>query len=185
MISPEEGQKLLLLAKQAILAAIEDKKVVIASYYSDRFAENCGCFVTIHKNGKLRGCIGLPEQTMPLYKAIVQAAKGAAKEDPRFKPLQKQELKDIKVEISVLTKPELLEVKKPGDYLKKIRIGKDGLIIRSYFGSGLLLPQVAAEYKWDAQDLLEHTCLKAGLARNSWEDLSNRIYTFQAEIFSD
>lgn len=185
MISQEEGQKLLQLAKKSIISVLDKKELAVDSYLKQRFSEKQGCFVTLHKKGELRGCIGFPEPIMPLYNAIMKAAKLAAFEDPRFPSLERDELKDIKLEISVLTKPMLCEVKKPEEYIQKVKVGRDGLIIRGHYGSGLLLPQVAPEWHWDCREFLEHTCIKAGLAKDSWKDLSNKIYTFQAQIFSE
>jgi hypothetical protein len=185
MISSEEGKKLLNLARKAITSCFEGKKCVPEDDILKSCAAKCGCFVTLHKDGELRGCIGFPEPVLPLHQAIMDAARAAAFEDPRFPPLSRAELQGIALEISVLTPPRLLKVNKAEDYLNQIRIGTDGLIIRYIHGSGLLLPQVATEWMWDARQFLEHTCLKAGLDKNAWKDLENRLYVFQAQIFSD
>jgi len=118
-------------------------------------------------------------------KAIFQAARAAAFEDPRFPPVQKEELSDIDIEISVLTVPELISVEDPSEYPGKIKVGEDGLIIRGRYGSGLLLPQVATEWKWDPMQFLKHTCQKAGLASDAYKDLSNKVYKFQAIVFGE
>jgi uncharacterized protein len=143
-----------------------------------------GCFVTLHKNNQLRGCIGFPKPIMPLYEQIITASRAAAFEDPRFSPLTKNELKDIVIEISILTKPELIKVKEPEEYLSNIEIGKDGLIIQGK-SSGLLLPQVATEYNFDAKQFLECVSEKAGMSKDEWKNSSNKIYKFHAEIFSE
>jgi uncharacterized protein (TIGR00296 family) len=122
---------------------------------------------------------------LPLYQAVVDAAKSAAFSDPRFLPLTKEEFKDVRIELSVLTLPELVEVKEPEEYLNIIEIGKDGLIIRNSFNSGLLLPIVAVEYKWDAKTFLENLCGKAGLSNDAWRDLNNKVYRFQSRVFSE
>jgi len=143
-----------------------------------------GCFVTLHKNSQLRGCIGFPRPIMPLYEQIIAATKAAAFEDPRFSPLTKTELKDIIIEISILTKPELIRVKSSQEYAQNIEIGKDGLIIQGKL-SGLLLPQVAVEYKFDHEQFLECVSEKAGMDKNAWKNISNKMYKFKAEIFSE
>jgi AmmeMemoRadiSam system protein A len=143
-----------------------------------------GCFVTLHKHNQLRGCIGFPRPVMPLYEQIIAASKAAAFDDPRFPPLSKDELKDIVIEISILTRPELLKAKSSDEYLKNINIGKDGLIIQGR-SSGLLLPQVAVEYKFTPEKFLESVSEKAGMDKDDWKNLSNKIYTFRAEIFSE
>jgi uncharacterized protein len=143
-----------------------------------------GCFVTLHKNGQLRGCIGFPKPIMPLYEQIIEASKAAAFEDPRFSQVTKNELKEVVIEISILTRPELIKVKDSNEYLQNIDIGKDGLIIQGE-NSGLLLPQVATEYKFDQKQFLECVSEKAGLNKDAWKDLNNKIYKFKAEIFSE
>ncbi len=182
-MSEEEGKLLLNLARESISCCFNNKNPDITKV--EKFSDNQGVFVTLIKNNQLRGCIGFPEPIFPLYKAVIKAAIAAAFEDPRFPPLQKQEFKDIKIEISVLTVPKLIKVENPEEYMEKIRIGKDGLIIRSNLGSGLLLPQVATEYKWDVKTFLGHLCQKAWMSNDAWKNPDNKIYRFQAQIFTE
>ncbi|MCD6478701.1 MAG: TIGR00296 family protein [Candidatus Diapherotrites archaeon] len=148
-----------------------------------KYRERRGVFVTLHSypSGELRGCIGIPYPEMELWNAIIEAAIGASR-DPRFRPLSNDELEKCTVEISVLTKPERIEKK---DILKKIIVGKHGLIVKRGFNSGLLLPQVATEYKWDSETFLEQTCVKAGLPREAWKLRGTEIYTFSAQVFKE
>ncbi len=183
MTKPSDGKLLVKLARESISSYFLQKEPDTSAV--KQFSDRQGVFVTLYKNEQLRGCIGFPEPVFPLFEAIIKAAKSAAFEDPRFPPLQKEELKHIKIEISVLTVPTLIKVKKPEDYLKEIKIGKDGLIIRSTHGSGLLLPQVAAEYKWGVEEFLRHLCEKAWLKQDAWKDTNNQIYKFQAQIFKE
>ena len=183
MFSIEQGKKLIELAKASIKSSFDDKKIDLKDY--KEFSKKQGVFVTLKEKGNLRGCIGYPSDYYPLNEAISKAAIAAAFDDPRFIPLDKSELKNIEFEISVLTIPEKIDVKKPEDYLKKIKIGKDGLIVKNKFTSGLLLPQVAKEWNWDALEFLENTCLKAGLSRNAWKEIGTEVYSFQAQIFSE
>lgn len=185
MISSEDGQKLLLLARKAIESVFQGKEVQISQDIAAKFSETRGCFVTIHKKSELRGCIGFPEAIFPLWEAIVKAAKAAGFEDHRFLPLQQEELEDIDLELSVLTKPELAKIEEYNEYIQKVRIGTDGLIIKGSHGSGLLLPQVATELGWDAKEFLEHLGIKAGLGKDAWQDASNKVYTFQAQVFRE
>jgi len=173
---------LLRLAREAIESSFKD--IDLDTSGVGHLTQLRGCFVTIHKDKQLRGCIGFPRPIMPLYEQIITASKAAAFEDPRFTPLTKNELKDIVIEISILTRPELMKTKNPEEYLKMIEIGKDGLIIQGK-SSGLLLPQVATEYKFDAKQFLECVCEKAGLDHDAWKDHNNKIYRFRAEIFSE
>jgi len=183
MIGKEDKSSLLKLARDSITTHFSKK--TIDSKKTEKFSEKQGVFVTLEKNGQLRGCIGFPEPYLPLYRAIIESARSAAFSDPRFSPLKESEMADIKIEISVLTVPELIKVKKPEEYLKKINIGKDGLIIRSSFGSGLLLPQVFIEYKCDSEKALMMLCRKAGLSYDAWKSPASKIYKFQAEIFHE
>ncbi len=141
------------------------------------FIEKRGCFVTLTIQGELRGCIGYPEPVLPLIEALVEAAIGACS-DPRFPPLEAPELPKIRIEISVLTKPKPI---KPAD----VKVGRDGLIIRRGFYSGLLLPQVAEEYGWSREEFLSQTCVKAGLHPDVWKEGGTKIFAFRAEIFSE
>lgn len=148
------------------------------------FREKRGVFVTLTKRGQLRGCIGLPYPMMPLGDAIEHAAIAAATEDPRFPPVEKAELSEIAIEVTILTVPIPLSGEpetRPG----AIVVGKHGLIIRGMGTSGLLLPQVATEYGWDATTFLEHTCMKAGLPNRCWTYPSVEVLTFEGQIFSE
>ena len=145
--------------------------------------EKRGVFVTLTKQGGLRGCIGYPYPIMPLCDALVKAAESAAFSDPRFEKLTKEELNEIKIEVSVLTLP--IEISSGESAVKQIKAGRDGLIIEMAGRSGLLLPQVATEYHFDALDFLQETCSKAGLPRTAWLSRECKIYKFQAEIFKE
>jgi uncharacterized protein len=190
MVTKTDGKKLIELARQSISSRFSGLGAgSVDSAAQDtlkkKFSTPQGGFVTLTIDGELRGCIGYVEAVFPLYETILRVAKAAAFEDPRFPPLEEEEWKNVKVEISALSVPELIQVDKADDYLKKIEIGKDGLIIRGRFGSGLLLPQVFTEYKATPLKALQMTCQKAGLDTDAWKDLHNRIFKFQAEIFSE
>lgn len=185
MISLQDAETLIKLARDTISNAFEGKQITVPDELMQKFSEQQGVFVTLRMNGNLRGCIGFAEPVFPLYDGVVRAAKAAAFEDPRFPRLQKQEYNDIEVELSVLTIPEIIRVEKPEDYFGRIEIGKDGLIIRSSHGSGLLLPQVFTQYNCQALQALQMTCHKAGLEDDAWMDLNNQIYKFQAQIFKE
>jgi len=184
MLSPEQGKKLIKLARESIASEFSKKEHPIDSSIKKEFGEEQGVFVTLHIKGELRGCIGFPEPIMPLWNAIVDSAKTAAFEDPRFNALTEKEFKDIEIEVSVLTKPKLIKAK-PEYYPKKIKIGTDGIIIEKRYNKGLLLPQVAPEQGWNAEEFLEGICMKAGLSPGSWKDEKCKLYKFQAQIFSE
>ena len=179
-----QGKKLLSIAREAISKELEGKELKADEGIIRAFSEKQGVFVTLTINDELRGCIGFPEPVMELWKAVIEAAKSAAFSDPRFEPLTAEEWKQTGIELSVLTKPELIKAE-PSQYPGRIRIGKDGLIIRSAYGAGLLLPQVFREHKVNALQALEMTCQKAGLAHGCWKEEGVRVYRFQAEIFHE
>lgn len=182
VLNKKDQTLLLKLAREAIDTVFKDAELDVNKV--GHLTQLRGCFVTLHKDNQLRGCIGFPKPIMPLYEQIIAASKAAAFEDPRFPPLNKNELKHVAIEISILTRPELIKVKDSSEYLKSIEIGKDGLIIQGV-SSGLLLPQVATEYSFDAKQFLECVSEKAGVNKDAWKDLSNKIYKFRAEIFSE
>jgi hypothetical protein len=181
----QKGDALLGIARKSILYSFDGKDIPAYDLKLDKeFKEKKGVFVTLTINDELRGCIGFPMPFKVLYKAVIEAARAAAFEDPRFRPLTKDEFNDAKIEISVLTKPQ--EIKEtPERILEEIEIGKDGLIIEYSGYFGLLLPQVATENKWNSEKFLEQTCIKAGVSPKTWKNESCRVSKFQAEIFSE
>jgi uncharacterized protein (TIGR00296 family) len=189
-LSDEDGKILVKLARKAIEEyVVNGRKYVPPEEIKSRFSEKAGVFVTINRvvgeERELRGCIGFPEAILPLYEAVIEAAIAAATEDPRFEPLKKSELDKILVEVSVLTPLELIKVDSPLQYPEKIKVGEDGLMLRWRWGSGLLLPQVAVEYGWDAREFLKNLCLKAGITPDSWLRKDVKIYKFQCLIWEE
>jgi len=173
------------------------RSVISANYGGDRpktpkdleklFSEKRGVFVTLekHPEGKLRGCIGFPEPRLPFGQGVSEAAISAATADPRFPPVRSEELSSLTIEVSVLSKPKLIKVEKPIDYLKEVVVGRDGLIAERGYFRGLLLPQVPVEWNWDGKEFLAHTCMKAGLPPECWLDGETKLYAFQAQVFSE
>ncbi len=185
MLSLEEGTLLVKTARKAIETYLRDGKVLTKPAMPRKLLEHRGVFVTITKQGELRGCIGHPIPTMPLIDALIDSAISAATRDPRFPELEFNELSEVEIEVSVLTKPEALKVKHPKDYSSLIMIGRDGLIIECGGNAGLLLPQVPVEWNWDAEEFLSNACLKAGLTPDSWLDKRVRVQSFSAQVFSE
>ncbi len=186
MISLIEGAQLVRLARIAVEKYLQES-VIIKSERDTQ--EKTGVFVTLNyvttsRKEYLRGCIGFPLPEKPLYQGVVEAAIAAATEDPRFLPLDMQELDNIIFEISVLTPPEQITVS-PANYGKEIQIGRDGLILHWRFGSGLLLPQVPVELKWDVEEYLANICYKAGAPPDVWLDANSKLYKFQATVFKE
>jgi len=174
------SKELVKLAREAINSHFENKKISEEKY--KKFNQKKGVFVTLKTlDDELRGCIGRIESDH-LGKALVDSALNAAFNDYRFSPLEKNE--KFKIEVSILTKPENIDIHEEKD-LNKIKIGRDGLIIDFNGNVGLLLPVVAVEYKLDAKGFIEHTCLKAGLDKNAWRDKNCKINKFEVEVFKE
>ncbi|PIO05087.1 TIGR00296 family protein [Candidatus Woesearchaeota archaeon CG08_land_8_20_14_0_20_43_7] len=182
MLTEEQGKRLIQLAKESIISSLLHDSIDVESY-QDEFPDAHGVFVTLKKKGELRGCIGFPLPDYPLFEGVFKAARAAAFDDPRFPPLAKDELSDIDIEISVLSVPVTVKFKDPDDLLKKIKVGRDGLMIKYNFASGLLLPQVPVELGWDEKTFLDNLCLKAGLPKGSWKEKDVEIKSFQAQVF--
>ena len=189
-LSLEEGKFLIQLARSAVNEKLEKGKTIQPPKETPKkLFEQCGVFVTINslRNGEkeLRGCIGYPYPTSPLVEAVIDSAINAATQDPRFYPLTLKELSKVVFEVSVLTPPEPVEVKNPKEYLSKIKVGEDGLIVERGFYRGLLLPQVPIEWGWCEEEFLCQCCVKAGLPPDSWLTKDAKIYKFKAIIFEE
>lgn len=186
-LTSDDEKYLLNISRKSIESITRDNIILeVPNDCPEHLKEKLGVFCTINKNNNLRGCIGYPEPVKPLINALIDVSISAAQNDYRFETLKEEELKDIKIEITILTKPELIKVEKNEEYLEKINIGEDGLIIKTMFNTGLLLPQVATEYNMDVKTFLEHTCLKAGLKPNDWLNKKDiEIYKFQGKEFSE
>ncbi len=189
-LTPEEGKFLIKLARTSVKEYLEDgKKIQPPKDTPKKFFEQCGVFVTISSlrggEKELRGCIGYPYPTSPLVEAVIDSAINAATEDPRFEPLSIEELEKVVFEVSVLTPPEPIEVKNPKEYVNKIKVGEDGLIVERGYYKGLLLPQVPVEWGWCEEEFLCQCCVKAGISPDSWLTKDAKIYKFRAIIFEE
>jgi len=189
-LTQKEGKLLVRLARKAVEQYLKTKRTLeIPTDVPQKLMEPCGVFVTINKvkleRKELRGCIGYPYPSEPLLKAVVNCAISSATQDPRFYPVSMNELDHVVFEVSVLTPPELVKVKKPSELPSKIKVGRDGLIVERGYYKGLLLPQVPIEWKWDEEEFLCQCCLKAGLPPDCWLLKETRVYKFQAIIFEE
>ncbi len=189
-LSDDEGKFLITLARNTVKGYLETG----VTYRSPqnvpkKLFEKCGVFVTIStlNRGKkdLRGCIGYPYPIIPLVEAVIDAAVYASTKDPRFPPMSVNELDKVVFEISVLTPPEQVIVEKPEEYIRKIKVGQDGLIVEKGFYKGLLLPQVPVEWGWCEEEFLCQCSVKAGLPPDSWLTKDAKIYKFTAIIFEE
>jgi AmmeMemoRadiSam system protein A len=179
-LSEEEKRELLELARSTITSKCSDQSHQFNIPNSDSLNEKRGSFVSLYKKqGELAGCIGFIDSPDPLYQTVIQAAEAAAFRDPRFEGIRREDLSDLKIEISALTPLELIH--EPTD----LEIGVHGIFLKKGDYHGLLLPQVAVRYKWNAETFLDQTCTKAGLQTGSWKEPDAEIYRFSAEVFSE
>lgn len=180
-ITLDEGIFLVKLARKAIETYITEGIIIEPPDDTPEKLRRPGmAFVTLEsysRNRELRGCIGFLQPITPLVKTVINASIAAATEDPRFPPLSKSELKDIVIEVSILSTPKLIK------NIDEIIIGKHGLLIYRGWYSGTLLPQVPVEYCWNRETFLAESCLKAGLDPDCWLDKKTRIYVYEARIF--
>ena len=176
-LTEADQQTLLRLAREAIEQSVRHHYVQAPDPPGDALRQKCGAFVTLHKRGRLRGCIGYVEAAKPLYQTVRECAASAALHDPRFDPVTPAELSSLHLEISVLS--PLFDIAP-----EQIETGRHGLLVSDGIFRGLLLPQVAVEWGWKKERFLEETCLKAGLAANAWRE-GARIQAFTAHIFAE
>jgi len=174
-LSLEEKASLLALAKQSLEAAVTGRPMADYVPEFESFEEVCGAFVTLNKHGNLRGCIGNMQGHEALFKTIQHMAVEAGLRDPRFPAVEASELADIEIEISVLS-----PMKKMTDP-SEIVVGKHGLMVVAQGRSGVLLPQVGAEYGWSALEFLGQTCHKAGLDVGAWR--AGDVFLYTASVF--
>jgi AmmeMemoRadiSam system protein A len=179
ILNKKSQEVLLGIARKTLEEYVTRESIPRFDVKDKELLEKRGAFVTLKKRGELRGCIGYIQPLLPLYKAVVDMTVAAASKDMRFIPVHKGELRDIKIEISVLT--PLRRITR----LEEIEVGRHGIYIKKGDNSGLLLPQVATEYNWDREEFLRQTCIKAGLYRNAWKDKKTEIYTFTAQVISE
>jgi AmmeMemoRadiSam system protein A len=177
MIEPADRQRLLQLARGAIVAHLSGLPAPAAdpSPIMDRRA---GVFVSLHKGEALRGCIGHIEPDRPLSRAVPSSAIAAASTDPRFAPVTNDEMLELQIELSILGPLERIAG------VDEIEIGRHGLLVEHGWNRGLLLPQVAVEWRWDPEAFLSQTCHKAGLPLDAWK-AGATIWRFEAEVFSE
>lgn len=174
-LSQEDKEKLKEIARRTIIASLEGYTYAPTGL-SSSLKTPCGAFVTLHKNGKLRGCIGNFGEGTPLYLTVEHMAKSAAFEDPRFPKVSLEEMKDIDIEISVLTPMKRIHS------IDEFEMGKQGIYIRKGYHTGTFLPQVADEVNWTKEEFLGHCAQdKAGIGWDGWK--AAELYTYEAIVF--
>ena len=188
IISEIYGEQLVKLARRAVEKYLNES-VIIATDSTDGLSQRAGVFVTLNhlsdSKEYLRGCVGFPLAEKQLYHSVIEAAIAAATQDPRFEPINKEDIGNIIFEVSVLSPPEKIEVQNPNDYKNHVKIGRDGLMIKCKYGSGLLLPQVPVELNWDIDEYLANICYKAGAPSDAWLMPESQLYKFEAIIYKE
>ena len=174
--SAEEREQLIQLAHEAIVSACE-RRPMDDFPATAHLAEPRGAFTTLYLTGMLRGCVGYPNPVLPLYRTVIDTARAAAFEDPRFPPLTNVETPELKISLSVLSPLFPIQA-------DEIEVGRHGLVVSMHGRRGLLLPQVAAEHGWDRAKLLEQACRKAGLEGDAWMKGAG-LEAFTAEVFGE
>jgi AmmeMemoRadiSam system protein A len=174
--SLEERAQLLQLAHQAIVSALDNREISL-SPPTPHLAEPRGVFTTLYYHGELRGCVGYVVPVSPLYRTVAETARGAAFDDSRFSQVTRDQVDDLQVSLSILSRPEPIQP-------QEVQIGRHGLMVRFGANRGLLLPQVPIEHGWDRINFLEQTCRKAGLPANAWQT-GAQLEAFTAEVFGD
>lgn len=177
-LTPAERSELLRLARESIRAALTGEEPPLCGALSPALNEPAGVFVSLHQDGHLRGCIGTIAPDRPLHQAVSHMAVSAARDDPRFSPLQETELPHTEIEISRLSR---LFVAPPD----QIRLGIHGVCLIQGHHRSVFLPQVATHYHWDRDTLLSELCLKAMLPADAWKHPDTTLMLFEAEVFSD
>ncbi len=185
-LTDAEKQTLLRLAREAMEHGVRGKKLppLADATLTPRLLEHGASFVTLTIEGELRGCIGALEAYQPLVDDVREHALAAALKDPRFHPVGEDELDRIKVEVSRLTPPKLLEYSSSEALRAKLRPHVDGVILKSKYRRATFLPQVWEKIP-DPAEFLDHLCAKMGAAPNLWQNTKLQVYIYQVEEFHE
>lgn len=176
-LTNEEKAFLLRLARRTLEFSVAGKPAELPAEIPAKLQTAAGVFVTLHQRGELRGCVGYILARKPLYRAVMEAAKAAALQDPRFSPIRPADLPELEAEISVLSPCQTISP-------AAVQVGVHGLMVSQGEARGLLLPQVAVERQWNREQFLEETCRKAGLPADAWRH-GAKVEAFTAEVFGE
>lgn len=179
LLSTEEKKLLLTLARQTLAAKLENIAEPLLEAAPPAISEPRACFVSLHLEGRLRGCIGSLKASEPLYRNVQTNAANAAFSDPRFHPLAPEEMEGIRIEISVLTPS------RPIVSINEFEIGKHGIIFKKKDNRAIFLPQVAIQQGWDRKTTLNQLSRKAGLSADAWQHPEVDFWVFEAIVFSE
>ena len=179
VLTDDEKRELLRIARATLREYFHTGRIPPGKPHRDSLTAEAGAFVSLHREGVLRGCIGKQQETTALFRTIQEMTIAAATRDPRFDPVDEDEVDDIEIEISVLGGATPL--RSPAD----IEVGAHGLAIEHQGRRGLLLPQVAVQHGWDAETFLTEVCRKAGLDDDAWKQPDAAVHVFPAQVFND
>ncbi len=180
MLTLEQGKRLVELAHHSVETLISKEELSLSAYKD--LSDVKPVVLILYIRSEIRE-VYIPDQ--PLYKAIVRAARQAAFEHPRYASVGMDDIKNIRFEIALITEPQLIRALRFEDYFRQIILGIDGLMIRGGTYFALILPDFPTRYAWDHERLLRHLTQKAGMHMDAWQNLSNKLYKFQAQIFSE
>jgi len=180
-ISPDDGQRLLRLARETIVAAVAGAAPAEPrpEDLTDGLQKPLGAFVTLYTLDELRGCIGRMAYDRPLFRNVIDSAQSSALHDPRFEPLREEEIPGLRIEVSVLNEP------RPILTLDEFDVNQHGIVMEHGFLHGVFLPKVAREYGWDKPKTLSMLCRKVGLPEDGWLDSEARFKVFDALEFAE
>ena len=180
MLTEDEKKEILSLARRTIESYVENGIINKYSSKNENLKQHAGAFVTIHKDGRLRGCIGMIESNLPLFETIIEMAIESSSSDPRFEPVKIDELKALEIEVSVLFPKKRIK------NIDEIVLGKHGVIVKRGYASGVFLPQVALETGWTKEEFMRNLCEgKANLPAECYKDKETEVYIFEAQVFSE
>lgn len=186
-IGPDAGRRLVSLARNTVAGCARDERSSNTMLDDEHAVLNAkaGAFVTIERDERLRGCCGRVQAEEPLGHVVRTSAVDAATNDPRCKPVNSDELDQVTISVTVLSKPTSVSVETPERYPEAITVGRDGLIVTSGRYRGLLLPQVAVDRDWNARAFLTAACQKAGIAGDAWRRGDVSVQRFTARSFEE
>ncbi len=180
MLTKDEKAEILKLARRTIENYIEKDIIIKYTTQNENLKQHAGAFVTLHKDGRLRGCIGMIESNQPLYETIIEMAKEASTGDPRFDAVVPEEIGNLEIEVSVLFPKKRIKS------LDEFELGKHGVIVRQGLASGVYLPQVASDTGWTKEEFMRSLCEdKACLPPDCYKDEKTEVYIFEAQVFGE
>jgi AmmeMemoRadiSam system protein A len=178
-LDTQQQRALLQLAREALTHAVKRGKILDKRVDDPALNADCGVFCSLHAGEQLRGCVGTIEGGQPLYLSVIEMTLGAANRDSRFPPVRPDELRNVAIELTVLHPRR--RIAGPDE----LEVGRHGILVVRGRHRGILLPQVATQYGWNARTFLEYGCQKAGLEPDAWTDPDTELYVFEAQVFGE